>query len=52
MALVLDLFYIQVLGNTFRFRTDFTLTEQGMESLSFYLSANLVSAQGGHVATE
>lgn len=50
MPLVLDLFYIQVLGNTFRFHTDFTLTEQGMESLSFFLSARLPSAQSGHVA--
>lgn len=50
MPLVLDLFYIQFLGNTFRFHTDFTLTEQGMEFLSFFLSAKLSSAQSGHVA--
>lgn len=52
MPLVLGLFYIQFLGNTFRFHTDFTLAEQGMESLSFHLSAKLSSAQSGCVAKE
>lgn len=50
MPLILDLFYIQFLGNTFRFHTDFTPTNQGMESLSFYLSAKVLSAYSGCVA--